>query len=531
MSEKKPFLRAAGVVGAITLLSRVLGLARDMVLAAVFGASRVGDIFLIAFELPNLARRILGEGSLSAFIVPIFSKVRTDEGEEAGWKFASNALTTVGLFSLVLMALGILLSRPLFSIFGYGYVERADWAAIELGTRLTRIMFPFLALLALSSILMGLCHSLRRFTTPALGSVMLNITMIGAGLLFWELPDENVFAQYLAVSVVLGAGLRLVIMLPTLAGHGYRYQFRLKPDSPRMKRLYMMMLPALYGLAVVQVNISISRAFATWLGEGYVPCLVFSNRLIQLPLAIIASALATAILPQITAYWIEKREHDLQELGHFAYRLVFILFMPAMMGLIALGFPIVRVLFERSEWTLEASERTYWAILFYAPGLIAWGMLRILTPIFYAQQDVKTPVWAAAASMVASIALNLLVLFVEPLRTSLAHGGLALATTLGAILNMAILLAVLKKRGLPTWDLALTWIGVKTLTASVVMAGAVWLGWRMAAPWVGGSTIRGTAVLAVLVPSGAVIYGLLAMLFRVPDLDSAWRILKRRGRK
>ncbi|MFP4580294.1 MAG: murein biosynthesis integral membrane protein MurJ [Candidatus Sumerlaeia bacterium] len=535
MSERKPFLKSAGIVSAITLFSRCLGLVRDMVLAACFGASRTGDIFLIAFELPNLARRILGEGSLSAFIVPVFSRVRKAEGEDGGWRFASNALTTLGLFSLVLTALGILAAPWLFSIFGYGYVERGDIEAIRMGAQLTRIMFPFLMLLAISSILMGMCHSLRHFTTPALGSVMLNVSMIATGLIFWRTassgdPGSWTFAQWLAVSVLVGAALRVIIMLPPLYKAGFRYSLRLHPGSGRMRRLYAMMLPALYGLAVVQINISVSRAFATWLGEGYVPCLVFSNRLVQLPLAIIAASMATAILPQISQYWIDGQKAELSRLARFAFRLVLILFMPAMAGLIVLGIPIIQLLFERNQWDAQGTADTYVALAFYAPGLAAWGMLRILTPIYYAQQDVRTPVLTATVAMVVNIALNVLLVGVAPLRETLGHGGLALATTLSVFLNTFLLFTILQKRRIGLWDMGLTITAIKTTAAAAIMGLCGWYIWPRLDAAIPELLAARIVALGGLIALLAAFYFVLCFMLRVRDLSGAKNILLRKKR-
>lgn len=531
MSERQPFLRAAGIVGIITLFSRCLGLVRDMVLAALFGASRLGDVFLIAFELPNLARRILGEGSLSAFIVPIFTQVRKEQGTDAGWRFASNALTTLGIATFGLTLVGIFAAEPLFSLFGYGYVERGDTEAILLGTLLTRIMFPFLMLLALSSILMGLCHGVRHFSTPALGSVMLNLSMIGTGLLLWRHGQVAIIARHMALAVLLGAMLRIVIMIGPLARAGFRYRPRLRPDSPHMRELYLMLLPALYGLAVVQINITVSRAFATWLGEGFVPCLVFSNRLVQLPLAIVASALATAILPQISQYWVEKRHEDLRDVAGFAFRISCILFMPAAAGLLFLGEPVITMLFERRNWTPEDTANTYQALFFYAPGLVAWGALRILTPIYYAQKDVRTPVLCATVAMLLNVALNVLLLAVAPLRQNLGHGGLALANTIGVLVHTALLFYILKKRGLPLWDKALTVTLGKTALAAGAMGLSGWAFWQWLEPRLPALQALHTAALLATIAALAALYFAIAFFLRVEDLQAAGRILLRRRRK
>jgi putative peptidoglycan lipid II flippase len=532
MSEKRPFLRAAGVVGFITIISRFLGLFRDMVLASVFGASRIGDIFQIAFELPNMTRRVLGEGSLSAFIVPIFSRVRAEEGEKRSWQFASNALTTIGLFTFLLMLLGIGLAPWLFKILGYGYAARGDLDAIRLGTFLTRVMFPFQVLLALSAILMGLCHSLRHFSTPSMGSIMLNVTMIATGLAFRKMPDQNRFALYMALAVLAGVVLRIVIMLPPLSARGFRYTFRLRPDSPRMRELYTMMLPALFGMAVAQINITISRPFATSLGEGYLPCLTFSNHLVQMPLAIVGSAFGTAILPQLSQYLIEKRMRDLHNLAVFAFRLILIVFVPATIGLMVLGQPIIQILFQHGNWTATGTQNAYWALLFYSPALVFWGILQILVPVFYAQRDVRTPVIAGAIAVLTNVACNVILVTVRPLREHLGHGGLALANTLGVIVNTTVLQIVLRRRGLPLWDHTLNATIVKTLAAGSAMGAAAWGIWRIVHPFaIGHGRLVSVGALAATIIASVTLYFLVALLVRVPDLHDALRLVLRRGKK
>jgi putative peptidoglycan lipid II flippase len=528
--SRRPLLEAAGLVGGVTILSRILGLVRDMVLAAALGATRVADVFWIAFELPNLMRRVLGEGSLSAFVVPIFAKERLERGEEAGWRFASNALTVLAAFSLGVTALGMLAARPLFSVFGFGYFQRGDAEAIALGTQLTSVMFPFVTLLALSSILMGLCHAIRHFLMPALGPVVMNVTMIAAAWLFHSQSDSTV-ARALAVSVVVSGVLRAAIMLRPLMRDGFRYRFSFQAASPAMRELYRMMLPAFFGMAVAQVNVSLSRAFATKLGEGFVPCLMFSQRLFELPLGIVASSLATAILPQLAHDWLAGRRAELERLVRLAFRIVFILFVPATVGLIALGLPIVRLLLERGDWTFQSSLWAYQALVFYAPSLVILGMLKILTPVFYAQRDVRTPVVAGVVSLVVNIVLNLTVIFIEPVRVALGHAGLALATTFGVLANALVLMAVLEKRGLALWNGRLTRTAFGTLAAACGMGVAAWVLWEKVWPLAGiqGRTVGAVALLTIIAVSGA-FYFLLAWALRVPNVTDAFGFLLRKNR-
>ena len=527
-SGRRSFLRAAGLVSVITLISRFLGLVRDVVVAAAFGATRYGDIFNIAFELPNLVRRVLGEGSLSAFIVPIFTKVRDAEGDGRAWRFASNALTVLAALSLVLTAAGIVFAPLLFRVFGYGYYQRGDLEAIHLGVALTRIMFPFLALLSLSSILMGLCHAVRHFTMPALGSVALNVSMITAGLIFYKLPTQA-FAHILAVSVLLGGLIRLLIMIPPLMRAGCVFRPVFDPVSPAMKRLFLMLLPATFGVAVVQINLAVSRAFATHLGEGFVPTLVYSNRLVQLPLAIVAAALATAILPPLSEHYAKKEFDQLRDLARFACRMIFALFVPATVGLMALGLPIIRLLFERGEWTVQASVWTYQALLAYAPALVVWGVLRIITPIFYARHDVRTPVLTATAAMVVNIVLNVLLVTVAPLRESLGHVGLALANTVGVLVNAGLLFWILQRMGLGLWDASLARSLSRSLIAASLMGLVSWGLWRLfGASWMEQSKLLGMLGLVAVILCSTVAYFAFAMVLKVPDLREGLRLVLRR---
>jgi len=502
-----------------------------MVLTTCFGMTWVADVFVLAFEIPNLARRILGEGSLSAFVVPVFTKLRAQEGTDSAWKFACNALTVLALISLGLTALGILLARPLFSIFGYGYVERDETEAILLGVQLTRIMFPFLMLLTLSSILMGLCHSLRHFSTPALGSIMLNIAMIVTGLVFFRCPAQTL-ARLMALAVLLGGGLRLAIMIPPLARAGFCYRPVFAPRSAQMHQLFLMMLPALFGLAVAQINISVSRAFATVLGEGLVICLMLSNRLVQLPLAIIAASLSTAILPQLSQLRLEQRSEDLVKLVRFAFNLILIIFVPATVGLCVLGMPMIDLIFRQGKWTEAASRLTHQALIFYALGLVMWGLMRILIPIYYADRDVRTPVRIGAASMVFNVLLNILLITVEPLRQTLGHAGLALANTLSVVMNMALLLYILQRRGLSLWNRTLYATTLKTCAAALVMGLFAWFLWA----WLGQKAmaihrgVGGLALAGTVLASGA-LYAGMAMLMHVPDLKETLCILLRRKRR
>lgn len=470
MSEKKSLIKAAGVVGGITLLSRMMGLIRDAFIAARLGAGYYSDCFNIAFEIPNLARRVLGEGALSAFIVPVYSRVRKDESEETGWRFISNALNTFTIATLLITILGILFSKQLFMIFGgLKFYAKGETEYLYLGMSLTRIMFPFLMFLTIASLLMGVLHTHRHFSTPALGSVMLNLTIIVASLIFVGIAP-NQFTYVLAWAVLLGVILRVAIMIPPLFGYGFHYTPFMNVTSPRLKALYRMMLPAFLGLAVVHINISVDANFANFLGPGRVTYLRNANHMIQFPLALFATALGTAILPQLSGFLLENKMKHLQEMISFAFRINIVIFVPATIGYIVLGRPIVEIVLQRGYWTGEATLNTHFALVFYSLGLLPIAFLKVITPLYYAREDVMTPFKIGIISLFSNIVLNTLFIIFTPLE----HGGLALASSIAASINFYLLYRREKQVFGPVFSLQVRDTFYRTLAASILMGVCAW---------------------------------------------------------
>jgi putative peptidoglycan lipid II flippase len=326
MSEKRTVLKAAGVVGFFTLVSRLTGLVRDSVLASIFGTSRVSDAFWFAFELPNMVRRVMGEGALSAFLVPLFSE-RLREGPEQGWRFFNRAANLMLLIALGLTVLGTVFAREAFMLMGgLGMALRDAEVAlrdakvplesemIELGVRMTRLMFPFVIGLTLSAVMMGACHTLGRFAAASLGSVMLNLSMIVVSLaVIWTRTEAQAGAIWLCWAVLAGAVLRVGLMVPTLWRGGWRWRPEFNFKDPQLRTLLSMMGLGLLALSISQVNILVSNFFAARLGEGIKTYLVYSNRLIQFPMALTATAVATAMLPQLSRLLVEGRPRELRD--------------------------------------------------------------------------------------------------------------------------------------------------------------------------------------------------------------------------
>ncbi|HIE65712.1 MAG: murein biosynthesis integral membrane protein MurJ [Nitrospira sp.] len=429
---------SAGIVALGTFTSRILGFVRDMVLANIFGASLVADAFYVAFRIPNLLRELFAEGSMSAGFIPVFTEYLTNKGKEAARELARSAFTVLVLALAVIVLVGILFSPQIISAIAPGFL--GDLQRFELTTGLTRVMFPFLFFISLAALAMGILNSLRLFAPPAFSSASFNVVNIGVLIGLTPLLDEPVYAA--AIAVTLGGVAQFLIQVPTLYREGFALSFKrpFLPLHPGVVQMGKLILPTTIGLSVTQVNILVNTLLASFLPIGSISYLYYGMRLIHFPLGIFAIALATALLPTLSAQASRGDTEALRKSFSFGLRLVFFIIFPAMLGLILFRVPIVHLLFERGEFDHLATQGTADAVLFYALGLWAFAGVRIVVPVFYAFQDTKTPVKIAIMAMLLNVVLNLLLM--GPLK----HRGLALATSISAIFNFLFLILILKRR-------------------------------------------------------------------------------------
>lgn len=435
---EKGIAASAGVVALGTFTSRILGFVRDMVLAKIFGASLVADAFYVAFRIPNLLRELFAEGSMSAGFIPVFTEYLTKKGKEEARELARSAFTVLVLALALIVFLGIFFSPQIIAGIAPGFVE--DLQKYKLTTGLTRMMFPFLFFISLAALAMGILNSMRHFAPPAFSSASFNMVNILVLIGLAPLLDEPVYAA--AVAVTLGGLSQFLIQLPTLYREGFTLSFRrpLFPLHPGVVQMGKLILPTTIGLSVTQVNILVNTLLASFLPVGSVSYLYYGMRLIHFPLGIFAIALATALLPTLSAQASQDDTEALCKSFSFGLRLVFFIIFPAMVGLMLFRVPIVHLLFERGEFDHLATQGTADAVLFYAFGLWAFAGVRIVVPVFYAFQDTKTPVKIAIMAMILNVGLNLLLM--GPLK----HRGLALATSISAIFNFSFLIMILKRR-------------------------------------------------------------------------------------
>ncbi len=521
MSEARQITKAAGVVGAATLLSRILGFLRDVIVAWFFGAGLAADAFFVAFRIPNLLRRLFAEGSLTISFIPVFTEYLYNRGREEAFKLARSAWWLLAILLVIVSVLGVLLSPFIVRIIAPGFYSVPD--KFELTVLLTRVMFPYIFFIALVALAMGILNALGHFAAPAFAPVLLNIAMIGSILLIS--PHLTKPTLGLAIGVIVGGALQLALQIVCMVRKGFRVFVRGPLYHVAVKRIALLMTPAVFGAAVYQVNIFVGTLLASLLPEGSVSYLYYADRLVQFPLGVFAIALATAVLPTLSKQAAAKDIEGLRNSFSYALRLVFFVTIPAMVGLIVLREPIVQLLFQRGAFDFDATHLTAEALLYYSVGLWAFSGVRVVVATFYALQDTKTPVKIAVISLLVNIVLS--VVLMVPMR----HGGLALATSVASGVNLVLLILALRKR--------LGRIGARGILQSVFksMASAVVMGVIIAfgALWVTPKYNENPWCLLIWVFGsiglGALLYGGCACLFRCREVGDVVDIVRTSVRK
>jgi len=465
MSENARVTKAAGIVGTATLLSRIFGFVRDVVIAWFFGAGLSADAFFVAFRIPNLLRRLFAEGSLTVAFIPVFTGYLKNQGEGEAFDLARSALRSLAVLLIVVTTFGILLSPLIVRIIAPGFLGSPN--KFELTVSLTRIMFPYVFFICLVALCMGILNTLGHFAAPALAPVFLNIAMIGS--VFFISPHMIHPVKGLAIGVLIGGALQLVLQIPFFVKKGFYFWKNAELYHPGLKRIGTLMLPMVFGAAVYQINILVGTLLASLLPEGSVSYLYYADRLVQFPLGIFAVAIATAVLPSLSRQAVEKDFQALNDTFAHALNLVFFITIPAMVGLILLREPIVALLFKRGAFDAETTRLTAYALLYYAIGLWAFSAIRIVVSTFYALQDTKTPVKMAVISISVNIVLGIILM-----RTPLLHGGLALATSMASILNLGLLVNALRQKIGHLKLKSIITSTVKSTVSSGIMGVCVW---------------------------------------------------------
>ena len=507
--------RSIATVGSWTMASRILGFARDMLLAHVIGAGAIADAFFVAFKFPNFFRRLFAEGAFNAAFVPLFAGRLTTEGREAAVKFASEVAAVLGTVMLALTTAAILTMPWLMVVIAPGFVDAPE--KFDLTVELTRITFPYLFFMALIALLGGMLNSLQRFAATAAAPIVLNIVLISVllGIREGVLPNPG---HAMAWGVAVAGFAQLVWIALACKRAGIMFVPPRPRLTPSVKRLLVLMAPALLGAGVVQVNVVVDVILASTLQEGSVSFLYYADRINQLPLGVVGVAVGITLLPLLTR---QLRSGDLDAALNSQNRAIefaLTLTLPAAAALIAIPGPIVTVLFQRGAFDPAAAEATAGALAAFAIGLPAYVLIKALTPGYFAREDTKTPVKIAVSAMIVNLVLAITLMQV------MAHVGIALATAITAWINAGVLGVVLVRRGHLAFDARLRRCLPRLAFATAAMALAIWWGADFLAESLNGNEPRRIAALAALVAGGGALFAVLALgsgAVRLKDLRSA----------
>jgi putative peptidoglycan lipid II flippase len=518
--ETRSVVKAAGLIGVATFSSRILGFIRDIVLANLFGATPAADAFFVAYRVPNLLRELFAEGSMSSAFIPVFTEYQTLKSKRDAWELASAVFTTLLTIVTGITILGIIVASGIVWLLAPGFHD--DPAKLGMTTLLTQIMFPYLIFISLAALAMGILNSMRAFAAPAFSPVFFNIFIIGCALFLSPTMPEPILG--VAIGVVAGGAAQFAMQLPGLRLRGMLFGFRFVPGHPGVRRIGALMVPSLLGLSVTQINITVSTILASFFAGGPT-YLFYGMRLIQFPLGIFGVALATAILPTLSAQAARGALDELRTTLGFGLRMILFIILPAMLGLILLRQPIVHLFFEHGTFTAHDTAETASAVLCYSVGLWAFGGIRIIVSAFYSLQDTRTPAISAAIAVAANLLFSLLLV------SSLGAAGLALATALAAMVNGGILVAVLHRRlGGVEWGSVGRSL-LRVLIASVPLV--VVCAWVAAAQvWThAGEGIEKSMMLLMAI--GLSVSGYLGVhaLLRSEELDLVWGMVRRKLRR
>lgn len=508
--------KATASIGGLTMLSRVAGFAREMLMARIMGASAAADAFFVAFRLPNTFRRLFGEGAFSAGFVPLFSQRLHGQGGMEDAKRFSEEVLAVFLPTLILFTLLFTVIMPGFVALLTGY----GGEKLELSTFLTRITFPYLLLISLVSLFSGILNSLTRFAAAAFAPALLNFTMLLA-LVLVPVGGETT-ATALAIAVTLGGVVQLALLVISARRAGVSLRIRRPRVTPGVRQFVRVVIPATFGAGVYQISAFIDTFFLSRIGEGALSWFNYADRLNQLPLGVIGAALGTAILPQVSRHVGAGDARAAADVQSRAAELAMLLCLPAALALGVAAGPLVAALFQGGQYTAEDARITAGTLAFIVSGLPAYVLVKVLTPGFYARQDTMTPVKIAVVVLLANLVLNFVLI------PPFGIYGLGAAIAICSWLNCLLLYFILHRRGHFRIDRRLAGRVARQLVAGLAMAAALW-GVREVLPgFFAGSTIQRIVGVGALVGVGMIVYFGVGWLVGAVDKDEL-RALFRRG--
>ncbi len=430
MSTGKKVAQAAGMLMVAMMVSRVLGYVREAALAHSFGTTWRTDAFLAAFTVPDLLYDLLVGGVLAAAFMPVFSSYLATGREEEAWEVASTVINLITLIMVICIPLGMIFAAPLTKLVAYKF----SGETLALSVKLTRVMFPAFVVLALNGLIMGILQSYNHFTAPAIGTITYNLSIIFFGLM---LRKYGILG--FAIGVVVGHISNFLVQLPVLRKKGLRYRPILNLSHPGVKKMMLLMVPSMLGLAASRINGIVNQNFASAINEGSITALRLAYRLMWLPLGVFAGSIAVAVFPTMTSQAARQEIASFKQTLSIGIRSIFLIIIPASVGLAVLSVPIVRLLFEHGQFTADSTRVTAYALVFYCLGLFGHSAVWVITRAYYALHDTLRPVLVAMSTIILNIVMNKLFLVM-----GMAEKGLALAFSLTGIYNLVVLIYILR---------------------------------------------------------------------------------------
>ncbi len=521
MTDKKHILKSASVISLVTIVSRVLGYVRDQRIALLLGTTPAADAYVLAYRIPNLFRRLVAEGSMTASFIPVFTSYMREKSKEDVWAFANRLFWTLALVAAAITVLGMVFSPAVVHLFAGKNIAGAQ--AVDLN----RIIFPYLFFVSLAALAMGILNSFHIFGLPAATPVFLNL----ATILFTFAIVRDYFkdsATSIAVGVLVGGVLQFLIQVPSLVQKGMKFNFGISFSHPAIRDVARLMIPRLFGIGIGQINLLIDTRFATAsrMPAGSLAALYVADRVMELVLGGYAIAVATAILPMMSHQAAAKDYDSLKKTLSFSVRIVAFITIPAALGLMILREPIIRVLFQHGQFVAESTRLTARALLYYAIGLPALATVKLVVPAFYSTRDTKTPVIVASMSLVINIVLN--IVFLQIFFRRVQNGGPALATALATFFDFFALFIIFRLRYGPMGTMEIVRSFAKISLCAGIMGVACWFGNYYTEFTIHSRFLVQLMVFTGLITGATVLYLALAWLFRCREIEEVYGIATRR---
>jgi len=507
----KQLLKSGIIVSSMTLISRVLGLTRDIIMADLLGATWVSDVFIVAQKIPNFLRRLFAEGAFSQAFIPVLSEYQTNRTSVEVRTLIAETSGTLGLILLIIAIVGVIGSPVLVSLFGPGFLGESK--EFELASLLLKITFPYILFISLTAFSGSVLNSIGRFAVPAFTPVFLNLSMIAAAILVSPaLPETTAMA--FAWGIFIAGIIQLMFQLPFLWKEGLLLRPKWGWRSEGVKRILTLMAPALFGVSVAQINLLLDTIIASFLEEeGSIAWLYYSDRMLEFPLGLFAIAIATVILPSLSRHHAKNEVDDFNKTMNWGLRLVFLIGIPAALGLFVMAEPIMLTVFQRGEFGLDTAYSASLSLKAYIIGLVGFMLIKVLATGFFSRQDTKTPVKIGIIAMSINMLFNIILFF------PLAHVGLALATTISALTNATLLFIALYKAKVfipdNRWK---TWFA-RLLVGNLVLFGFIKYQMADISEWQNWQSFERIQQMIILVVGSVTIYAAIMFLVGVRGKD------------